>query len=66
MRIKTFPRQKTPQEQFQEILSGSAQMQSDIAALREITALPEVQAALKARQASQIGQEMKANIADIK
>jgi len=66
VRIKVFPRQKTPQEQFQEILSGTAQMQADITTLREITALPEVQAALKARQASQIGKELKANIPDIK
>ena len=65
VRIKTFPRQKTAQEQFQDILSGSAQMQADIAALREITALPEVQAALRARKASQIGQELKADIAKI-
>ncbi len=66
VRIKTFPRQKTTQEQFQELLSGTAQMQADIATLREITALPEVQAALRARQASQIGQELKAGIAEIK
>ncbi|MEP1231394.1 MAG: S49 family peptidase, partial [Litorimonas sp.] len=65
VRIKVFPRQKTAQEQFQDILSGSAQMQTDIATLREITALPEVQAALRARQASQIGQELKADIAKI-
>jgi len=66
VRIKIFPRKKTQQEQLQEILSGAAQMQQDIAALREITALPEVQAALHARQTSQIGQELKADIAQIK
>ena len=65
VRLKTFPRKKTQQEQFQEILSGTAQMQADIAALREITALPEVQAVLRARQAGQIGQELKADIAKI-
>jgi len=65
IRIKIFPRKKTQQEQFQEILSGTAQMQADIAALREITALPEVQAVLRARQATQIGQELTADIAVI-
>lgn len=66
IRIKSFPRKKTQQEQLQEILSGTAQMQADIAALREITAIPEVQAVLRARQAGQIGQELKADIAQIK
>jgi len=66
VRIKTFPRKKTQQEQLQEILSGTAQMQADIAALREITELPEVQAVLRARQANQIGQELKADITSIK
>lgn len=62
IRIKRFPRQLTPTEQIQQILSGTAQAQKDIAALRQITALPEVQAALKAREAGLIGQELKADI----
>lgn len=66
VRIKVFPRKKTQQEQLQELLSGTAEMQADIAALREITELPEVQAVLRARQASQLGQELKADIASIK
>ena len=66
VRIKVFPRKKTQQEQLQELLSGTAEMQADIAALREITELPEVQAVLRARQANQLGQELKADIASIK
>ena len=66
VRIKAFPRPKTTQEQLQTLLTGTAQMQEDIAALREITALPEVQAVLRARQSAQQGQALKADIARIK
>lgn len=66
VKIRSYPRPKTAQEQFQELLSGTVQMQQDITALREITALPEVQSALRARQSLQQGQEMKANIGQIK
>ena len=66
IRIKTFPRPKTTQQQLEEILSSSVQMQKDIQALREITELPEVQAALRARQASKIGQELQADIPEVK
>ncbi len=62
VRIKRFPRALTPTEQLEQIFSGAAQAQSDIAALKEITALPEVQAALRARNASRIGQELKADL----
>jgi protease-4 len=62
VRIKRFPRQLTPAEQIEQLLSGTAQAQKDIAALRQITTLPEVQAALKAREAGRIGQELKADI----
>lgn len=65
VRIKRFPRQLSPAEQIQQILSGTAQAQKDIAALRQITALPEVQAALRARDTGRIGQELKADIAKI-
>jgi len=65
VRIKRFPRQLTPAEQIEQLLSGTAQAQKDIAALRQITALPEVQAALKAREAGRIGMELKADIAEV-
>jgi len=66
VRIKVFPKQKTPEEQFKELLTGSADVRQDIAALREITALPEVQAAIRARNAARIGQEMRVDIPDVK
>ncbi|WP_418152606.1 signal peptide peptidase SppA [Litorimonas sp. RW-G-Af-16] len=65
VRIKVFPRPKSTAEQFEELFNGSAQIHADMAALREIAELPEVRAALKARQASRIGQEMTADIPDI-
>jgi protease-4 len=66
IRLKRFPRALTPAEQIEKLFTGTAQMQSDIAALRKITALPEVQAALRAREASRVGQEMKADLPEIK
>ena len=65
VRIKSFPRAKTQQELIQQALSSTAKMQADIAALREITALPEVQALLRARQDAQMGAQMKAQIGTI-
>ena len=66
IRLKRFPRALTPAEQIEKLFTGTAQMQSDIAALRNITALPEVQAALRARESSRVGQEMKAELPEIK
>ncbi len=66
VKVKIFPRPKSTSEQFEELLSGSAQLQSDIEALREISQLPEVQAALKARRATRIGNELSADIPEIK
>jgi len=65
IRLKVFPRQKTFEEQLQEALSGTAQINQDIQTLREITALPEVQAAIKARNGAKIGQEMAADIPEV-
>ena len=63
IRIKVFPRQKTSEEQLKELFSGTAQMGEDMATLREIAALPEVQAAIRARQNTvRIGQEMAVDI----
>ena len=66
IRIKVFPRQKTFEEQLQEALTGTAQISQDIQTLREISALPEVQAALKARNSARIGQELSADIPEVK
>ncbi len=66
VRIKIFPRQKTIEEQINDLFTGSAQMAHDVQALQEIAALPEVQAALRARNGARFGQEMKADIPDIR
>ena len=47
--LRRFPRPKSRSQQFEELFSASAQASKEISTLREITALPEVQAALKAR-----------------
>ncbi len=49
MNLRRFPRPKSRGEQFEELFNASAQASKEISTLREITALPEVQAALKAR-----------------
>ena len=66
VRIKVFPRQKSIEDQINELFSGSAQLAQDVQTLQEIAALPEVQAALRARQASKFGQELKADIPEVK
>ena len=66
VRIKVFPRQRTFEEQINALLSGSAQMAQDVKVLQEIAALPEVKAALRARNSAHVGQEMKANIPEVK
>ena len=47
--LRRFPRPKSRSQQFEELFNASAQASKEISTLREITALPEVQAALKAR-----------------
>ena len=66
VRIKIFPRQKTFEEQLNELFTGSAQMAQDVQALQEVMALPEVQAAIRARNSARIGQELAADIPEIK
>ena len=66
VRIKVFPRQKSIEDQINDLFTGSAQMAQDVKALQEIAALPEVQAALRARQSAKFGQELKADIPEIK
>lgn len=48
--LKTFPRPKPFAEKLQEQLSGITSISSDLEMIRDIAALPEVQAAIKARQ----------------
>jgi len=66
VRIKVFPRKKTTEEQIQDLFTGSSQMAQDVQTLQELIALPEVQAAIRARNSARFGQEMKANIPDIR
>ncbi|WP_371397514.1 signal peptide peptidase SppA [Fretibacter rubidus] len=47
--LRRYPRPKTRSEQFEQLLNASVEMGQDIGTLREITAIPEVQAILKAR-----------------
>jgi len=63
--LKRYPRAKSTSEQIEDILGGSAQMGDDLAAISEIMNLPEVKAAIKARQAAKIGQELKAELENI-
>ena len=62
--VKTFPRPKPFAEQLQEQLSGIASISADLQTIREVAALPEVQAAIKARQALEL-REQGALMADI-
>ena len=64
--LKQYPRPKTTTEQLEDILGGSVKVQDDIATLGEIAALPEVQALIKARQATRIGNELKTEFETIK
>jgi protease-4 len=66
VRIKIFPRQKSIEEQINDLFTGSAQMAQDIQALQDIAALPEVQAAIRARNSARFGQELKADIPEVK
>jgi len=66
VRIKIFPRQKSIEEQINDLFTGSAQMAQDVQTLQEIAALPEVKAALRARNSARIGQEMMADIPEVK
>lgn len=66
IRLKTFPRPKTTTEQLEELLGQSAQAREDLALMREIGQLPEVQGLLKARSRFEPGQELMADLPTIK
>ena len=64
--LKRFPRAKSTSEQLEELFGGSAQMSENLAAMSEIMQMPEVQAAIKMRDANKIGAELKAELDEIK
>jgi protease-4 len=64
--IKRFPRSKSTSEQIEDLFGGSVAIGEDLAILSEIRNLPEVQAALRARQAGRIGQELKVDLDTVK
>ena len=66
VRIKVFPRQKSLEDQINDLFAGSAEIAQDVKTLQEIAALPEVQAALRARQSARFGQELKADIPEVR
>jgi len=55
--LKTFPRPKPFAQKLQEQLSGVASLSSDLQTLRDIATLPEVQAAIKARETLELRQQ---------
>ena len=63
--LKRYPRAKSTSEQLEALLNGSVEMNENLSQLSEIMDLPEVQAAIKARQAAKIGNELKAEIEKI-
>lgn len=60
--LKRYPRVKTTSEQLAELFGGSAQVSANLAQFSEIIEMPEVQAAIRARNAAKIGNELKADI----
>ncbi|MEP3891150.1 MAG: signal peptide peptidase SppA [Hellea sp.] len=64
--LKRFPRAKTTSEQLEELFGGSVEMSESLAAMSEVMQMPEVQAAIRARNAAKIGNELKADLAEIK
>ncbi len=64
--IKQFPKPKTLQQQLEALSGGSVQALQELHTLREISALPEVQAIIQARQNKTLhSQSLRAPIADI-
>ena len=58
--LKRYPRAKSTSEQLEDLLGGSVAVSDNLAQMSEIMNLPEVQAAIRARQATRIGNELKA------
>jgi len=64
--LKRYPRAKSTSEQLEELLGGSVKISDNLSQLSEIMNLPEVQAAIKARQVTKVGQELKAEFGEVK
>ena len=64
VRLRRFPRQRTPLEAFQELFGVSAESAETAARLNALMELPEVRAAIQARQeANQTGVQMRSRVA---
>jgi protease-4 len=64
VRLRRFPRQRTPLEQFQELFGVSAESAEAAARLNALMDLPEVRAAVRAREdARQTGVQMRSQVA---
>jgi protease-4 len=63
--LKRFPRVKSTSEQLEELFDGSVEMTESLAQFNQIMQMPEVKAAIKARNASRVGAELKTEIAKI-
>lgn len=66
IRLKMFPRPKSTTQQLEELLSGSVSVTEDLETLRAISQMPEIQALIDAKARMQPGQELMADIPDIK
>lgn len=63
VRVKRFPRQKTREELFNELLSGTASTGSDLDRIGALLDMPEVQAALRMRANMEAqGQELRGTL----
>ena len=63
--LKRYPRAKSTSEQLEALLNGSVEMNENLSQLSDIMDLPEVQAAIKARGSTKVGNELKVEIAAI-
>ena len=63
--LKRYPRAKSTSEQLEALLNGSVEMNENLSQLSDIMDLPEVQAAIKARQTTKIRNELKADLDSI-
>ena len=63
--LKRYPRAKSTSEQLEALLNGSVEMNENLSQLSDIMELPEVQAAIKARGSTKVGNELKVEIAAI-
>lgn len=65
VKLKMFPRPKTTQQQLEELFGQSVQAQSDLATLRELVEMPEVQTLLEMRAKLEQNQELRADLPKI-